>query len=81
MDHIDYPYLTQSEKDRLSQELELSKVQIGNWINNCRKRIYLPLLRHHQIEVTFGQIPDDEVRRRILELKARLSEEDFVGLL
>ena len=37
-DHLDSPYPSESEKDRLTHESGLSKTQVSNWFSNARRR-------------------------------------------
>ncbi len=52
-DHLENPYPSQSEKERLCAQTGLSKKQIQNWLTNARKRNWQPMLKKQQQKDTF----------------------------
>lgn len=43
--HVNYPYPTEEEKEKLARKAGLTLKQLTNWFTNARKRLWAPLMR------------------------------------
>ena len=51
-EHFYHPYPTETEKQELAEAAGITLKQLSNWFTNARKRLWQPMMRERQFEVS-----------------------------
>lgn len=73
-DHIENPYPSQLDKDKLCEKTGLNPKQIQNWFINARKRIWHPIMEDQKGSV--GKKKSKKLLKLKLEIASDSESED-----
>lgn len=67
-EHFDYPWPTMEEKDDLAARAGIDERQLGIWLTNARKRLWMPLRRRQGLSIPrYSDAKSERVQRALVE--------------